>query len=107
MVFDGNPNAVPPSLNGDFNNDGKVDGADYVTWRDNQGGSTALPNDNNLGTPIGAAHYDLWRANFGNMAPGGGSGLAGSAVPEPQSLLLAALGMLAGWRLRSRTRKLA
>ena len=51
MVFEGNPNAEPPLLNGDYNNDGKVDGADYVTWRDNEGGGTALPNDNNLGTP--------------------------------------------------------
>src|SRR5207244_936788 len=25
-----------------------------------------LPNDNGLGTPIGTAHYNLWRSNFGS-----------------------------------------
>jgi hypothetical protein len=44
------------------------------------GGSTPLPNDNGLGTPIRAEHYDLWRACWlvniedgsrgGNESPG-------------------------------------
>jgi hypothetical protein len=87
--------ALPPGVAGDFNNDGTVDAADYVVWRKHNGTNTPLPNDNGLGTPISSAHYDLWRASFGNMA-GGGSGLA--AVPEPGSIVLLAgigLGMFA------------
>jgi hypothetical protein len=79
-------------LSGDFNEDEKVDAADYIVWRKNVGGTTALPNDNDLGTPIGAEHYDLWRAQFGEVpAPGTG---AGGLVPEPGSFALAAVGLL-------------
>jgi hypothetical protein len=92
-----------PSLNGDFNNDGKVDAADYVMWAKNNGTNNALPNDNGLGTPIGSAHYDLWRANFGNP-PGSGSGLAAASVPEPMSWLL--LGMAAAIVMLSTRRRI-
>ncbi len=44
----------PASLAGDFNDDGIVDAADYVVWR------------NEIGTPAG---YDMWRANFGRNRP--------------------------------------
>jgi autotransporter-associated beta strand protein len=80
-------------LPGDFNSDGKVDAGDYVTWRKNNGTNNALANDNGLGVPIGPAHYDLWRANFGNP-PGSGSsgGLGGAgAVPEPAAFVLLCL----------------
>jgi hypothetical protein len=91
---------VPGGLPGDFNDDGKVDAADYVTWRKNNGTNTPLPNDDGLGTPIGPAHYNLWAANFGSMAPG--SGAAIGAVPEPSSCLLLALGAIAAGALRRR-----
>ena len=71
MVFDGNPDAVPPSLFGDYNGDLTVNAADYAVWRD--GGS---PDDTIAG-------YELWKANFGDSGVG-----AGSAVPEPSSQLL-------------------
>jgi hypothetical protein len=77
-------------LAGDFNNDNKVDAADYVIWRQNDGTNNALPNDGGLGTPIGTPHYELWVANFGDMA-GSGSGLRSAAVPEPGSITLVAL----------------
>jgi len=76
-----------PGLPGDFNNDGKVNAGDYVTWRKNNGTSNALPNDNGLGTPVGLAHYNLWRQNFGSGSAGGTS-FSGSAVPEPGSCVL-------------------
>ncbi|WP_425400327.1 hypothetical protein [Aeoliella sp.] len=50
---------------GDFNGDFEVNLADYTVWRNNLGSSEALNNDNNLGTPVGSAHYDLWKSNFG------------------------------------------
>ena len=82
---------VPPisgkPLPGDFNNDGKVDAGDYMTSAKANGTSNALLNDNGLGTPIGQAHLDLWRQQFGNAtAPGGG--LGGGTIPEPNTLML-------------------
>jgi hypothetical protein len=74
---------APPGLPGDFNGDNKVDAADYVVFRKNNGTNNALPNDGGLGTPIGSAHYDLWKANFGDTAGSGG----GAAVPEPSTLV--------------------
>jgi hypothetical protein len=94
--------SAPPGLAGDFNEDDKVDAADYVVWRKFNGTNTALPNDNGLGTPVGAAHFNLWRANFGDM--GGGSGLSTGGVPEPTSLALMALASLACSIARSRRR---
>ena len=69
---------------GDYDNSGEVDAADYVFWRKNRAAFG------------GAAGYDLWRQNFGNVAvPGAGSGLGGNqAVPEPGTMLLAVAGVL-------------
>ena len=90
---------APPGVPGDFNGDNKVDAADYVTWRKNNGTGNALPNDNGLGTPIGMSHYNLWKANFGAMA---GSGGGAGSVPEPGTfvyLVLAAAGLML-WGVR-------
>jgi hypothetical protein len=81
--------AVP--LPGDYNQNGTVDAADYAVWRDNEGTSNVLPNDP-IGETIGAAQYDQWRANFGDVASGNGSAQsAHQAVPEPATLLLACI----------------
>jgi hypothetical protein len=77
-------------LTGDYNNNGVVDAADYVVYRNNVGTSTVLPNDP-IGGTIGTAQYDQWRANFGKV-PGGAGGL--SAVPEPASAVLLFFGLL-------------
>jgi hypothetical protein len=75
---------IPEPPPGDYNNDGKVDAADYVVWR-KTGGSQA--------------EYDTWRANFGMSLNGAGAGssLASGAtlVPEPGTLWLSWL-VLAG-----------
>jgi hypothetical protein len=71
---------VENALPGDYNGDGTVDTADYVTWRKNGG------------TP---AEYDTWRAHFGQTAGSGahdGSGSQG-AVPEPGTLLVFLIGL--------------
>ena len=94
-------------LPGDFNSDGKVDAGDYVTWRKNNGTSNALANDNGLGTPIGVAHYNLWRANFGNPPGAGAGGLSNGAVPEPASMLLIFLSIAGFPVVRARRRATA
>lgn len=84
---------VPTSLDGDFNQNGIVDAADYTVWRNNFGG---LYNAND---------YQLWKQNFGATGTSTGSAIktgtvlyqaisagAGAAVavavPEPSSLLI-------------------
>ena len=86
--------APPGGLDGDYNDDGSVDAADYVLWRKNVGTTGTLENDP-IGGTIGEEHYNLWRANFGMAAPSTGANLgAAAAVPEPAALVLAALAML-------------
>jgi hypothetical protein len=87
------PNAlltVTLILPGDYNDDGVVNAADYVVWRNNLGVDTALTNDI---TPweVGPGDYDLWKANFGNTAGNGAGAPADgvhAAVPEPTTLVL-------------------
>jgi hypothetical protein len=90
----------PPALPGDFNGDHVVDAADYTVWRKNDGTNNALPNDNGLGTPVGMAHYDLWRSHFGSSISASGSAINGSgSVPEPGSWILALVALwITGWR---------
>lgn len=79
---------IPEGVPGDFNQDGKVDAADYVLWRKN-GGS--------------AEDYNLWRQHFGEMAmPGGGAGSGHSAVPEPAAGLVLSSAVMGGLLFRRR-----
>jgi hypothetical protein len=73
--------AVATALPGDFNDDGIVDAADYITWRKTDGTTQG---------------YNTWRANFGNSLSGSGStkaDLDDAAVPEPSLLALSLLGI--------------
>ena len=83
--------ATPGGVPADYNDNGTVDAADYVLWRN--GGP--LQNEvDNPGT-VNASDYAAWQARFGNTA-GGGSGAIGSGVvPEPAGLTLV-LTVLAG-----------
>ena len=76
-------------VSGDYNNNGTVDAADYVVWRNGDS-----PDDTQAG-------YDLWRANFGK--PGGASA-SSAAVPEPASVGLLMIG-LAAWTAARRRSK--
>jgi hypothetical protein len=91
-LFAANLPGTPGILFGDYNDDGNVDAGDYVTWRKNDGTNNSLANDNGLGTPIGPAHYSLWRANFRQSSTALGSAGVFNAVPEPSTwFLLAAM----------------
>lgn len=78
------PGVVQASLNGDYNNDGSVNAADYVLWRKFNGTSITLPNDPTPGS-VTPADYTVWRTNFGQSNSGAGSGI--SNVPEPSSMV--------------------
>jgi T5SS/PEP-CTERM-associated repeat protein len=82
-----------PLLTGDYNQNGAVDAADFVVWRENEGTNNPLPNDP-LGGTIGPAQYNQWRANFGEVASGSGQ-VENSAVPEASALSLSYLAALA------------
>lgn len=92
---------VVAGVPGDYNNNGKVDAADYVLWR--KGG----PLQNEVDTPntVNAADYTEWRARFGNP-PGSGAGVgSGSAVPEPASGAMILLGFASSCLVCHRRRR--
>jgi len=65
---------VDNPLSGDFDNDGDVDGADFLKWQRDLGDAPNLA---------------LWESNYGAPA----AGIAGaSAVPEPNTAILFSLG---------------
>jgi len=74
---------IAPGLDGDFDSDGDVDGADFLAWQ--RGG--ADPND-----------LADWQGNYGASAGGGSSAFA-TTVPEPSTVVMALL-MLACCPLR-------
>jgi hypothetical protein len=79
---------VEPGLDGDYNEDGVVDQADYVAWAKNPGAFG------------GAGGYDTWKQNFGASSPGAGGG--NGAVPEPTSMLLMLVGLVPFFACRKR-----
>jgi hypothetical protein len=79
------------SLIGDYNDDRRVDVADYVLWRNQVGSSNTLRNDL-IGGKIGTAQYDQWKIHMGeSIGSGSGPASGGSAVPEPGGAWLALL----------------
>ncbi len=77
---------------GDYNEDGVVDAADYTVWRDTLGKTvTAGSNANGGGSGIVDLNdYEIWRQHFGeSIALGsGGGGNAQLAVPELSCVML-------------------
>ena len=67
------------NLSGDFDGDGDVDGADFLAWQRGESPS-----------PLSASDLAIWRDNYGNSALS-----ATQSVPEPSSLLLAAICLFA------------
>jgi parallel beta-helix repeat protein len=89
------------ALLGDYDRDGKVDGGDYVIWRNTQGTTGARYNgaDGSGNGVIDQADYDLWRANINAAPPGTGMGAA--AIPESSAIAMLCLALIAlpiAWR---------
>lgn len=74
-----------PTLDGDYNDDGVINLADYVVWRNNLGSSTSLPNDSTPGVDEG--DYTVWKLNFG-LSNNLSASTSITGVPEPNSVLL-------------------
>ncbi len=95
-------------IRGDFNRDGAVDAADYTAWRDSFGQevTSGTGADGNVDGMVDVGDYDLWKAHFGDVAIAGFGeqpSFFGSAVPEPDALLLCAIaGTIVGGRARAR-----
>ena len=78
---------------GDYNDDGFVDGADFLVWQ--QGGS---PN------PLTPGDLEAWKTNFGTSVM---ATAAVGAVPEPTTLGLALVASSLGWAAARRRTKRA
>jgi T5SS/PEP-CTERM-associated repeat protein len=80
---------------GDYNQNGIVDGADYVVYRNTLGQSGAgLAADGNLNNQIDIGDYNVWRAHFGQAAVTGSSVGATTAVPEGGTIALLAIAVV-------------
>jgi hypothetical protein len=80
----------------DFNNDGAVDGKDFLIWQRGVGvGADNGTGDANGSGTVDAADLAIWQTRFG----GAGAG-AVSSVPEPSTAALALLLALSGVALR-------
>lgn len=92
------------ATDGDYNDNGTVDAADYVLWRKTLNQS-ATPNgsgaDGNGDGTVNAGDYTFWRARFGNDVGGAESGV-GSAIPEPAAGPLAVFAYLSMYGIRRR-----
>jgi len=79
------------SENADFDGDGDVDGADFLTWQRGlglTGQSTNSTGDANASGVVDAADLTVWQTQFG-----GGSPIA--AVPEPTASVVGAIAVIA------------
>jgi hypothetical protein len=83
-------------IRGDYNRNGSVDAADYVSWRKTHGQSvtSGTAADGNVDGAVGALDYTAWKSNFSTVAlTGFGEQPAffSFAVPEPNLLASAAV----------------
>lgn len=92
---------IPDGLAGDYSNDGIVNIADYVVWRNNLGAAIALPNETATPGVVDVDDYEAWKENFGAVS-GSLAGLSSAVVPEPSAWTCMALLALVGVAYRRR-----
>jgi hypothetical protein len=85
----------------DFNDDGVVDGADFLTWQRGVGAAdTHRQGDANGSGSVDAADFAEWKTQFGAADASGW--VEGAAVPEPTTLVLSLSIGLVGLGVRPR-----
>jgi hypothetical protein len=94
---------TPGPLAGDYNDNGTVDAADYVVWRNTLGSPTVLDADGDADGDVDEHDYKVWRATFGNTAPAGAL-IQAAAVPEPAGIFLIMLAALYATAAQPRVR---
>ncbi|QDV72597.1 Cytochrome c551 peroxidase precursor [Planctomycetes bacterium K2D] len=89
------------TLPGDYNGDGEVDDSDFEVWRTNYGDTELLTADGNNDGLVDAADYTIWRDSVGltweSLTPVAD---ITTAAPEPSSLVLVGLALVAVSRRR-------
>jgi hypothetical protein len=83
----------PPSLPGDFDADGDVDGADFIIWQTNfplANGAGPANGDGDGDRDVDGADFVAWQANFPTQ-----TGASGTAIAEPTAGILCAAGLVA------------
>jgi hypothetical protein len=82
---------VEPELPGDYSQNGTVDTADYVVWRNSLGQSGLTPYSGADGSgngSVGPEDYDVWKSHFGQTLPAM-SGSGGASVATASATLAA------------------
>jgi hypothetical protein len=103
LTLTGVVEAASVGENADFDGDGDVDGADFLTWQNGLGATTAsvADGDANGDEVVDAADLEIWSDQFGR-----GEGALPRVVPEPAALGLPyalAAGITAWFRRRRRS----
>ncbi len=75
-----------PAIDGDYDHDGDVDGADFLVWQ--RGGSP---------TPLSSADLVIWQNNYGAGSP---LAAAQATLPEPNGLILLLSALACRFRFR-------
>jgi hypothetical protein len=81
---------------GDYDNNGHVDGADFLKWQTQQGSHGLQASDDNGDQRVDDDDLRLWKTHYQAVPAVGGGVAAAGAVPEPASavLIVAALAAL-------------
>jgi hypothetical protein len=95
------PETVTPAFASDFDNNGRVDGADLALWKTGFGkatGATAGDGDADHDGDVDGADFLVWQRELG----GGAATANAGAVPEPASALLTALAVAGSFAMHRR-----
>lgn len=84
--------AYMPGLATDYSNNGLLDAADYVVWRNNLNQAVTIPNDITPGTVVNQDYIE-WKDRF---VFSDGSFATSAAVPEPATLFLMLIALAGG-----------
>lgn len=91
-----------PTLAGDFNDDGTVNLADYVVWRNLLGSSVSMPNETTTPGVVDVEDYAVWKANFGGTSTSTAA-TQRTNVPEPAAATILSMAVLGFYWFRRPT----